>query len=535
MCSTWPTGGTAVTDRHDDDNQSADVPAAMPSSGSEGVRIIGAEEAQAVLDSGAVAHRLGEVTTQVDAAATDGSPAQVSRPSETFGGGDAGTVAADEPTAEHPTVGFSEPASVNGDETQALDIVDLGGDGEGVVTLPVVDSANTAPAPEGLPHWSEPATGEVPIILPESESELDDDGTEATSGLRFRTGSTAGWTDEELESFDGLEPAFDDEGGLSALASPPEDDDVAFDREVAARRVRTTPAPRPRPSGGSGANRPGSDDGQTNGGPSRPDMLVRVVTGVGMAVLALVCLSLGTGATVVLATLVVGVCTFELFQALHTRGFRPATAIAILGSVTIVPLAYNRGEFAFVFILPLVMVFTLLWFVFDVVHTRPMVNVAVTVGGFVYVGGIGGFAGMLLLSQNGVGLLLGVAIPVIAYDILGYLVGSQLGKTRLAPAISPNKTVEGLIGGMTGSIIVSVLIVKQITPWGNLTDALALGITVALMAPLGDLSESMLKRDLGIKDFGAILPGHGGVLDRFDALLFCMPAVYFLARALKIG
>ena len=524
-----------MTDRHDDDNQSEDVPAAMPSSGREGVRIIGAEEAQAVLESGAVAHRVGDVTTQVDATPDHPSTSGGASPSETIGGGDAVPVVAEEPTAEHPAVGFSDAAGVNGDETRALDIVDLGGDGEGVMTLPVADSANPAPAPEGLPHWSEPATGEVPIILPESESELDDDGTESSSGLRFRTGSTAGWTDEELESFDGLEPAFDDEGGLSALASLPEDDDVAFDREVAARRVRTTPTPRLRPSGGSGVNRSAGDDGQINSSPARPDILVRVVTGVGMAVLALVCLSLGPDASVVLATLVVGVCTFELFQALHTRGFRPATAIAILGSVTIVPLAYNRGEFAFVFILPLVMVFTLLWFVFEVVHTRPMVNVAVTIGGFVYVGVIGGFAGLLLTSENGVGLLLGVAIPVIAYDILGYLVGSQLGKTRLAPAISPNKTVEGLIGGMTGSIIVSVLIVKQITPWGHLTDALALGITVAFMAPLGDLSESMLKRDLGIKDFGAILPGHGGVLDRFDALLFCMPAVYFLARALMIG
>ena len=520
-----------MTDRHDDDNQSADVPAAMPSSGSEGVRIIGAEEAQAALESGAVAHRIGDVATQVDPAPVDASASGVSNPTGTFG--DAGSVVAEEPTAEHPAVGLAANPAWNGDETQALDIVDLGAAGEGVTTLPAADSANTAPAPEGLPHWSEPATGEVPVILPESE--LDDEDADQTGGLRFRTGATAGWTDEELDSFDGLEPESDDEGGLAALASPPEDDDVAFDREVAARRVRTTPTPRPRPSNGSGSTRSGGDDGQMTESPARPDMLVRVVTGVGMAVLALVCLSLGPDATVVLATLVVGVCTFELFQAFHARGFRPATVIAILGSVTIVPLAYNRGEFAFVFILPLVMVFTLLWFVFEVVHTRPMVNVAVTVGGFVYVGVIGGFAGLLLTSENGVGLLLGVAIPVIAYDILGYLVGSQLGKTRLAPAISPNKTVEGLIGGMTGSIIVSVLIVKQITPWGNLTDALALGITVAFMAPLGDLSESMLKRDLGIKDFGAILPGHGGVLDRFDAILFCMPAVYFLARALKIG
>ena len=258
MCSTWPTGGTAVTDRHDDDNESADVPAVMPSSGSEGVRIIGAEEAQAVLESGAVAHRNGDVATQTDPAPADvpaasGSGGSSSR--QTFGGvGEAQPVAAEEPTAEHPAVGFGDATPVwNGDETQALDIVDLGAADEGVTTLPAAPSANAAPAPEGLPHWSEPATGEVPIIL--AESELDDDSADLAGGLRFRTGSTAGWTDEELESFDGLEPESDDEAGLAALASPPEDDDVAFDREVAARRVRTTPSPRPRPRSGLGTKR----------------------------------------------------------------------------------------------------------------------------------------------------------------------------------------------------------------------------------------------------------------------------------------
>jgi phosphatidate cytidylyltransferase len=118
---------------------------------------------------------------------------------------------------------------------------------------------------------------------------------------------------------------------------------------------------------------------------------------------------------------------------------------------------------------------------------------------------------------------------------VGYVIGSQFGKTRLAPAISPNKTVEGLIGGMAASIVVALVVVNRITPWNELTDALALGITVAIMAPLGDLCESMLKRDLGVKDFGTLLPGHGGILDRFDAILFCLPAVYYLARALTIG
>ena len=498
-----------MTDRHDEDNEITELPTSLPPVAGEGVRIIGAEEAQAVLDSGAAARRLGEAEPR-------------------FGDVAARPEVADEPTAEHPVVSGAVSGAVPGAEldqpfeahaTQAMDVVD----GE------TGDPIAAPPAPEGLPHWSEPATGEVPIILADAES---DDALDTSGGLRYRTGATAGWTDEELDSFEGFEPEVANDSDLSALATPPEDDDVAFDREVAARRVRTTPSPRPR--AGAGTRGPRDPDHLGNDA-DRPDMLVRVVTGLGMAVLALVCLSAGRDVTMVLATVIVGVCTFEFFAALHARGFRPATVIAILGSLTIVPLAYNRGEFAFAFTLPLVMVFTLLWFVFEVVHTRPMVNVAVTVGGFVYVGVIGGFAGLLLTYQNGVGLIIGVAVPVIAYDVFGYFVGSQLGKTRLAPAISPNKTVEGLIGGMTGSIIVSVLIVKQITPWGNLGDALALGITIAFMAPLGDLAESMLKRDLGIKDFGAILPGHGGMLDRFDALLFCMPAVYFLARALGVG
>ena len=177
----------------------------------------------------------------------------------------------------------------------------------------------------------------------------------------------------------------------------------------------------------------------------------------------------------VLATAIVVVCTFELYTALHTRGFRPAALIGLLGAITIVPLAYDRAEFAFPFVFALVTIFTLLWFVFEVVHTRPMVNVAVTIGGFMYTAGLGAFAGLLLTSANGVGLVLGVALPVIAYDVFGYFIGSQFGKSRLAPAISPNKTVEGLIGGMTGSIIVAVLIVKQIHPWGGLGHALALG------------------------------------------------------------
>ena len=300
------------------------------------------------------------------------------------------------------------------------------------------------------------------------------------------------------------------------------------------RKIRSRAEPAAR-AGTAARRTPRPPDDELAPTGSEPDLTTRIITGVGIAVLALICLKLGRDATAVLATAIVGLASLELFSGLQRRGFRPATILAVLASIAIVPIAFKRGEFAFPFTLAIVMIFTLLWYLFEVVKTRPTVNVAVTVMGFVYVGVLGGFAGLLLSYQNGVGLILGVVLCVVGYDIVGYVIGSQFGKTRLAPAISPNKTIEGLVGGMAASIVVAVVIVNRITPWNDLTDALALGITVAVMAPLGDLCESMLKRDLGVKDFGTILPGHGGILDRFDAILFCLPAVYYLARALTIG
>jgi phosphatidate cytidylyltransferase len=514
-----------VADGHDDDQETREHPAARPAPAGEGVRIIGAEEAQAAIDAGVAGRRIPDAEPRFGDVPARPDPAN--RPELSFPRSE--PTPADEPTAEHPDLlgGVADAMADARSETESETETELAAGAR---------EPDAPPAPEGLPHWTEPATGEVPVILGGDADPLEPPSGEVPAAPRFRTGSSD-WEEDELETFRvlGAEADDEDELPLSAHELPPEDDDLAFDREVAARRVRTVP--RTTPTRPSIRPRPPREDagGDGEGTGERPDMLVRVVTGLGMAAVALICLKLGADATMVLATAIVVVCTFELFSALHTRGFRPAALIGLLGALTIVPLAYDRAEFAFPFVFALVTIFTLLWFLFEVVHTRPMVNVAITIGGFMYVGGLGAFAGLLLTSANGVGLILGVAIPVIAYDVFGYFVGSQFGKSRLAPAISPNKTVEGLIGGMTGAVILAVLVVKQIHPWGDLGHAFALGVTIAVMAPLGDLCESMLKRDLGIKDFGTILPGHGGVLDRFDALLFCLPAVYFLARALKIG
>jgi phosphatidate cytidylyltransferase len=155
-----------------------------------------------------------------------------------------------------------------------------------------------------------------------------------------------------------------------------------------------------------------------------------------------------------------------------------------------------------------------------------------------YVGVLGGFAGILLSAPNGTGLIIGLAICAVGYDVVGFLVGSQFGRSKMAPRLSPNKTWEGLFGGMAAAVVLGGLVSKALSlaPWdGKLSHGLALGAVVAIMAPIGDLCESMIKRDLGVKDLGTILPGHGGILDRFDAILFCLPAVYYLVIQLEIG
>jgi phosphatidate cytidylyltransferase len=147
---------------------------------------------------------------------------------------------------------------------------------------------------------------------------------------------------------------------------------------------------------------------------------------------------------------------------------------------------------------------------------------------------LGGFATLLLdprvfPDRHGVAYLLGAIVATVAYDVGGYAFGSWLGSHRLAPSISPNKTWEGLLGGCFTAVAISVAIVHRMHPW-TLAHALELGAVVAVFAPLGDLVESMVKRDIGVKDMGTLLPAHGGMLDRVDSLLFVLPATYCLVR-----
>jgi phosphatidate cytidylyltransferase len=245
--------------------------------------------------------------------------------------------------------------------------------------------------------------------------------------------------------------------------------------------------------------------------------------------------AIGSTALVLLVTAAITMAGAEMFQALRTRGYQPATLLGLVGCGAMVLAAYNYGGAAFPLVLSLMVIFSFLWYLAGVVHAKPTMNIAVTLFAFVYVGFLGSFAALLLAypDELGVGILLGAVICTAAHDIGAYLVGKYWGKTPLAPELSPNKTFEGLVGGVLASVFIGLLIVSRIGPW-DAGKAFWLGVVVAIAAPLGDLCESMIKRDLGVKDMGKLLPGHGGVLDRIDALLFVIPAVYYLSVLLDI-
>jgi phosphatidate cytidylyltransferase len=169
--------------------------------------------------------------------------------------------------------------------------------------------------------------------------------------------------------------------------------------------------------------------------------------------------------------------------------------------------------------------------------SAPMPNASATLLGVFYVGFLGAHAALILREPDGVGTITTVAVAVVAYDVFGLLIGSATGRSPLIRWVSPNKTVEGLFGGVVG-VFVSLFILcgpGGLNPWsGRTVHWIQLAVVIAIAAPLGDLVESMLKRSLGVKDMGDLLPGHGGVLDRFDAFLFVLPATYYLGLVLNV-
>jgi len=134
--------------------------------------------------------------------------------------------------------------------------------------------------------------------------------------------------------------------------------------------------------------------------------------------------------------------------------------------------------------------------------------------------------------DHGGGLVLDVMIAVFAGDTAAHLFGSTFGRHKLAPRVSPNKTVEGLVAGIVVGTAAVVIVAVAFQPWLEAWQALVLGLAISAVAPVGDLVESSVKRRAGVKDSGRMLGAHGGFLDRLDAVLFGAVAGYVVASAL---
>jgi phosphatidate cytidylyltransferase len=158
--------------------------------------------------------------------------------------------------------------------------------------------------------------------------------------------------------------------------------------------------------------------------------------------------------------------------------------------------------------------------------------IAVTLFGALWIGLPLAHAVLLRELPHGMGLVIDVLVGTFIGDTTAYFVGRAYGRTPLAPLISPNKTVAGLVGGVVGSIA-AVWFAGLYQDWLSGVNALLIGLAIALVAPVGDLFESAIKRDLEVKDTGRFFGAHGGVLDRLDAVLFTIVAAYYVAVALQ--
>ena len=257
------------------------------------------------------------------------------------------------------------------------------------------------------------------------------------------------------------------------------------------------------------------------------NLLVRVVTALTLLPAVLVLLVYGGWAFGALVALAAGACALEYAQ-LTSGGVGPSQLVSILGAASLPMLATAapRG-FAWPAFWVLAGVFYVAWI--DHLFRGPLAEApsrsAHAVTGCLY-GGLGlATVAALRVGPDGLAWVIVALVITWANDTLAYFVGRALGRHKLYLAVSPNKTWEGFAGGFLGSIgglFITRLIFPVLTP----LDCVVLGVAGGLFGPLGDLCESALKRAYGAKDSGFLIPGHGGILDRVDALLFNAPVVY---------
>ncbi len=229
---------------------------------------------------------------------------------------------------------------------------------------------------------------------------------------------------------------------------------------------------------------------------------------------------------------------WEFYKMMEAKGLRPYKAIGIISGLALSwYIFFQQGVYANFF----------LSIIFFLIMTLELVrkekglavyHISVTIFGVFYVAWLGSH--LILLRElphlKGLDYSLGFSFVIVVfaltwcYDTGAFFVGSKFGKHRIFPRVSPGKTLEGAIGGIVFSIIGSLVARWLVAPYLGIIQAVGLALISSVVGQLGDLVESMIKRDVKIKDASTTIPGHGGALDRFDSLLFTAPLIYYFFK-----
>jgi len=423
-----------------------------------------------------------------------------------------------------------------------------------------------------LPHWTEPPTGEVPrfdAAAPAAGAGGDVDHEDLDVWSSFSSESPV-WQDDEPVA-DQVAPAdvgrtaqhrrvTDQHERVTGQHRRVTGESEAVTREPSRITIGTDPSGMPRrPPVQTGRRRGGQSQAPGRTRASAPpqtrsgrDMPTAIAVGLVLAAAFVAALMYQPRAAAALIVVVLGLAAVEFYDKVAEKGYRPAVVPGIVTCVAGPLAAYWLG----VGTLPLVITFGFMATAASFIGARsveagPMPNVSITTLGIVWIGLLGSFAMLILRfsTQNvsqieslqalaehrGTDTLFLLALGVVANDVGALFIGSAIGNTPLRTWISPNKTVEGFIGGALFTIcaLMFVGLTDRSDTWQSNWHLLALAVVIAVLAPAGDLVESMFKRNLDVKDFGAIVKGHGGVLDRFDGFLFVLPGVYYLTLVLE--
>ncbi len=258
----------------------------------------------------------------------------------------------------------------------------------------------------------------------------------------------------------------------------------------------------------------------------------RMLTGFIMGTIVMCCIIVGGWALLALLILMLVAGSAEYVKILNHKGFYPSLKVIYLTEAILTAVVYYKRFDLVAITLTVCAMCSFMWVLFR--GRQPYIaNVATTLLGMVY---CGWFPLHLIFLRDlscekydsGLGFVVLMFISVILTDIGCYYIGSRFGKHKLAPVISPNKTIEGSLGGAFFALIGAMVIGLYLgTYWYQ---ALLCGLICTAFAQIGDLCESLIKRDAGVKDSGTSLPGHGGFLDRTDSFILTIPIMYYFCK-----